>query len=56
MSVESHIEQLTQRHHQLEAALREESQRPIPDGHRVKSIKLEKLKIKDEIRRLSFTH
>jgi hypothetical protein len=56
MSVASHIEHLTQRHHELETALHEETQRPVPDDKRLKTLKLEKLKIKDEIQRLSPTH
>jgi hypothetical protein len=56
MSTEAHIEQLTLKHHELEAAVDEENQRPVPDDSRLKVLKLEKLRIKDEISRLTAQH
>ncbi len=53
MSTETHIEHLNLKHEELEEALHEESHRPAPDTSRLALLKREKLKIKDEIQRLS---
>lgn len=53
MSTETHIEQLSHKHEELEQALNEEAHRPAPDTSRITFLKREKLRIKDEIHRLS---
>jgi len=53
MSFEDRIESLRQKHQCLESELRTESQRPLPDPGVVSRIKREKLKLKDEMSRLT---
>lgn len=43
------VQVLKQKHATLEEAIRAESRRPHPDDIRLKTFKVEKLKIKDEI-------
>ena len=45
----SHVAALQNKHAGLEAKLRDEMNRPAPDDSRIKQIKLEKLRIKQEI-------
>jgi len=47
------IESLRDEHRQLEEKIDEELQRPIPDTIRVQELKRLKLRIKDEIAKLS---
>jgi hypothetical protein len=49
------VQVLKQKHATLEEAIRAEGRRPHPDDVRLKSLKVEKLRIKDEINGLS-TH
>jgi hypothetical protein len=56
MSTQAHIVQLHQKHDELEQALSDETQRPIPDAVRLQTLKRRKLKLKDEIERLQTTH
>jgi hypothetical protein len=53
MSTVDHIEALKAKHASLEHALNEESSRPHPDDDAICSLKKRKLRIKDEITRLS---
>ncbi|MEI6559764.1 MAG: YdcH family protein [Rhodospirillaceae bacterium] len=53
MSFEDRIESLRLKHQSLEEEVRVESQRPSPDTELLARLKREKLKIKDEIARLS---
>ncbi len=53
MGTETHIEHLSLKHEELEQALHEEAHRPAPDTSRITVLKREKLRIKDEIQRLS---
>jgi hypothetical protein len=53
MSNNARIESLKQRHAGLETQLHDEEVRPAPDTSAVLKLKREKLKIKDEIVRLS---
>lgn len=55
MSVESHLDQLRQKHQGLEARIKEEERRPGADNVAIRSLKREKLHIKEEIERLSET-
>jgi hypothetical protein len=52
MSVESHINQLEQRHRSLEAELSEISSAPGIDQTKLVALKRQKLWLKDEIHRL----
>ena len=53
MSFEDRIESLRLKHRALEEELRLEAQRPSPDTNKISRLKREKLKLKDEISRLS---
>ena len=53
MSFEDRIESLRLKHQSLEEEVRLESLRPSPDDEVIARLKREKLKIKDEIARLS---
>ncbi len=53
MSFGSHLEQLSNKHATLEQAIHEEINRPHPDDVRLIQLKKEKLRIKDEMVRLS---
>jgi hypothetical protein len=53
MTVSDHIDSLKAKHADLERKIEAEEQRPMPDTVAVHSLKKEKLKIKDEIARLS---
>ena len=53
MSFEDRIESLRLKHQSLEEELHTESQRPLPDTVLVNKLKREKLRVKDEIERLS---
>ena len=53
MSVQSRIESLKDRHQTLEARLAEEDQRPKPDPDALLRMKHQKLRLKDEMERLS---
>ena len=49
MNLDSHIEQLKQKHAHLEAAIQDEVHRPHPDDLRLTDLKRQKLRIKEEI-------
>jgi hypothetical protein len=53
MSTVDHIEALKAKHASLEHAIDEENSRPYPDDDAICSLKKRKLRIKDEISRLS---
>jgi len=52
MSLDAHIDQLRERHAALETRIFEEDQRPRPDSERLTRLKLEKLRLKEEMERL----
>ncbi len=52
MSLESRIESLKGRHASLESRISVEDGRPRPDDEALHRLKLEKLKLKDELERL----
>jgi uncharacterized protein len=52
MSVAQRIETLKTRHSSVDRELVLESQRPLPNAIMVRSLKREKLRLKDEIERL----
>ncbi len=52
MSLHARMESLKARHSQLEDRLAEEDHRPQPDADALNRLKLEKLRLKDEMERL----
>ena len=56
MSLQSHLEALRERHAFLETRIADEDQRPRPDAEALTRLKLEKLRLKDEIERLRTTN
>jgi hypothetical protein len=51
MSLTNHLNELSEKHHQLERMIREEQARPKADETKIRRWKHEKLKLKDEIAR-----
>ncbi len=56
MSLQSHLEALRERHAVLETRIADEDQRPRPNNEALTKLKLEKLRLKDEIERLRQNH
>ena len=52
MSVMDHVETLKAKHADLDHTILEEENRPCPDETRIKELKRQKLRIKDELRPL----
>lgn len=52
MAVEARIRELGTRHHSLDKAIHEEARRPAADDTRLKELKRQKLKLKEEIETL----
>lgn len=52
MSLQSRIEALKDRHATLESRIFDEDQRPRPDNETLSRLKLEKLRLKEEMERL----
>ena len=52
MSIEAHLVELTEKHHTLEAEIEQEMERPLADTLKITELKLQKLRIKEEIERL----
>jgi len=53
MSVETHVTSLQHKHADLDRLLETEASRPVPNSLRMTELKREKLRIKEEIRRLT---
>ena len=53
MNLQARIDSLKQRHHAVDAKVIEEDHRPRPDPDALTRLKGQKLKLKDEIDRLS---
>ena len=53
MSVEAHLSQLNTKHEALDTQIQHEMKAPLPDSLRLRSLKREKLRIKDRIHELS---
>ena len=53
MGMDNRIDALKTRHEELDAALRSETTRALPDELEIHSLKKEKLRIKDELRNLT---
>jgi hypothetical protein len=52
MSLQTRLESLRERHAALEMRITEEDQRPRPDSDTLTRLKIEKLRVKEEIERL----
>jgi hypothetical protein len=52
MSLQSHIDTLKDRHASLETRIADEDHRPRPDAEALSRLKLEKLRLKEEMERL----
>lgn len=52
MSLQSHIEALKERHATLDMRITEEDQRPRPDESQLVRMKIEKLRLKEQMERL----
>ena len=52
MAVEARIRELGSRHHTLEKAIEDEMRRPAADDLRLKELKRQKLKLKEEMEAL----
>ncbi len=52
MSIKERVSSLQEKHASLEQNLMDENRRPAPDSVAIKSIKREKLNIKDELERI----
>jgi hypothetical protein len=52
MSINERVLSLQEKHASLEQTLMDENSRPMPDSVAIKTIKREKLNIKDELQRL----
>lgn len=54
MALSAHLQELSERHRQLERRIEEETSRPGSDDLMIRRLKQEKLKLKDEIVRLEY--
>lgn len=52
MSLQSRLDSLLERHAALETQITDEDQRPRPDSDTLMRLKLEKLRVKEQIERL----
>jgi hypothetical protein len=52
MSLQSHIEAIKERHASLDMRIIEEDHRPRPDDGQLSRMKVEKLRLKEELERL----
>ncbi|MCK0068324.1 MULTISPECIES: DUF465 domain-containing protein [Kordiimonas] len=53
MSLETHVESLNQKHAEIELSIEREEHRPSPDSIRLMNLKRKKLKLKEELTRLT---
>lgn len=53
MSIKDHVSALKVKHQKLEADIHQESNRPLPDSVHLHELKQQKLKIKEEISKLT---
>lgn len=52
MSLQAHLDTLKERHAALELRISDEDQRPMPDAETLHRLKIEKLRVKEEMERL----
>ena len=55
MTIASHLAELSEKHRSLERKIKEELSRPGADDVQITQLKLQKLKLKDEIAKLQGT-
>ncbi|MEL6285707.1 MAG: DUF465 domain-containing protein [Pseudomonadota bacterium] len=53
MSIQGRIAELSNRHQTLDGQIKEEQKRPMADAVRIRHLKREKLRIKEELRSLA---
>ena len=56
MAIEARIRELGSRHENLDRAIKQELQRPAFDGTKLRDLKRQKLKLKEEIQTLQSQH
>jgi len=56
MAVEARIRELGSRHHALDEAIHDEMMRPVADEVRLKELKRQKLRLKEEMENLRSRH
>jgi hypothetical protein len=56
MSLKERMDSLKARHAAVDAQIQDEVQRPLPNSDEITRLKREKLRIKDELYRLSHEH
>lgn len=56
MNIESHVANLNQKHAEIEDVIAREELRPCPDTIRLMQLKKQKLRLKEEMSRLSTRH
>lgn len=56
MSLQDRVESLKAKHAALESAIEAEHRRPSPDSTQLKNLKMQKLRIKDELTRIGELH
>ncbi len=52
MGLDSHIQELADKHHKLDTQIQDEQHRPLPDDLMLAELKKRKLRLKEEIERL----
>jgi hypothetical protein len=52
MGLETHIQELSDKHHKLDEQIQDELHRPLPDDLMIAELKKRKLRLKEEIERL----
>ena len=52
MTLQAHLDSLKERHAALEQRIADEDQRPMPDSETLHRLKIEKLRVKEEMERL----
>ena len=52
MGLDSHIQELSDKHHKLDEQIQQELHRPHPDDLMISELKKRKLRLKEEIERL----
>lgn len=56
MSLQTHVESLNQKHAEIEDVIAREELRPHPDALRLMELKKQKLRLKEEMVRLTVKH
>lgn len=53
---DNHLAALKNKHQNIDSAINAEENRPLPDDHKIYTLKKQKLSIKDEIQRFELAH